>query len=172
MGQNVELNFRPARQNELALILQFLKDAALWLQEKQIDYWQDWLDPPNEFISWIRAGFEDNEFFIICQADEAIGCFRLQWADELFWGKRDEAAGYVHSFTIARHLAGQDIGKRALALIEDYCLKQGKAYLRLDCGKHVARLCQYYETYGFQSVGETMVQGESLTLYEKRLFHA
>lgn len=169
MGQNRELYFRPARQDELALVLQLLKDAALWLQEKQIDYWQDWLDPPAEFVSWIREGFENNEFYLIYRASDAVGCFRLQWTDELFWGKRDEASGYVHSFTIARHLTGQYIGERALAMIEDYCRQQGKAYLRLDCGKHVAGLCRYYESYGFRNVGETKVQGESLTLYEKRI---
>ncbi len=52
-------------------------------------------------------------------------------------------------------------------MIENYCRHQGKDYLWLDCGKHVAELCRYYESCGFRSVGETTVQGESLTLYEK-----
>ncbi len=52
-------------------------------------------------------------------------------------------------------------------MIENYCRHQGKDYLWLDCGKHVAGLCRYYESCGFRSVGETTVQGESLTLYEK-----
>ena len=128
-----------------------------------------WINPPSEFVRWTEEGFKNDEFFLICQEDEAIGCFWLQWDDEIFWAQRDEASGYAHSFTIAHHLAGQHIGKRALAMIEDCCRQQGKDYLRLDCGKHVARLCQYYEAYGFRSVGETTVQGENLTLYEKRI---
>ena len=156
-------------RDEFTLVLQFLKDAALWLREKQIDYWQSWLNPPAEFVNWIKEGVKNKEFYMICQANEAIGCFRLQWTDELFWGNREETSGYVHSFTTARHLAGQRIGERALELIEDYCRQQGKDYLRLDCGKHVTKLCKYYETYGFSNVGEIMVQGEIMSLYEKRI---
>lgn len=169
VGQVGELYFRPAQQDELAIIMQLLKDAALWLREKQIDYWQNWLDPPIGFIRWIQEGFENNEFYMICQADRAIGCFRLQWTDENFWGYRDDASGYIHSFTIARHLAGQHIGKRALALIEDFCRQQGKTYLRLDCGSNVVNLCRYYEEYGFRSAGEKKIQGGILTLYEKKI---
>lgn len=161
--------FRSAYQDELVLVMHFLKDAALWIREKDIDYWQDWLDPPAEFVDWIKNGFKNNEFYLIYQENKIVGCFRLQWTDELFWGQRDETAGYVHSFTIARCLVGQHIGERVLALIENYCRQQGKDYLRLDCGKHVVRLCQYYEVCGFRNVGETMVQGESMNLYEKRI---
>jgi hypothetical protein len=46
--------FRPARQDKLTLVLQLLKDAALWLQEKKIDYWQNWINPPTEFVNWIK----------------------------------------------------------------------------------------------------------------------
>jgi GNAT superfamily N-acetyltransferase len=161
--------FRSAYQDEFILVLHFLKNSAIWLQERKIDYWQGWLDPSAEFVNWIKDGFENNEFYLIYQENEAIGCFRLQWADELFWGQRCEAAGYVHSFTVERRLAGQHIGKRALSLIESYCRQQGKDYLRLDCGKNVVRLCRYYEACGFRNVGETMIQGESMTLYEKKI---
>lgn len=61
-------------QDEFTLVLQFLKDAARWLKEKQIDYWQSWLNPPVEFVNWIKEGFEDKEFYLICQATETIGC--------------------------------------------------------------------------------------------------
>jgi len=163
------LYIRNACYDELPLVLQFLKDAAIWIRERNIDYWQGWLDPPSEYVDWITEGFQNNEFYLICQAGEAIGCFRLQWSDTMFWGRRPEPAGYIHSFTTARRLAGQHIGEQALALIEDICMKQEKDYLRLDCGVHVTGLCHYYEANGFSNVGETMVQGEHLKLYEKKI---
>ena len=146
-----------------------MKQAALWLQKRQIDYWQDWLNPPAKFVNWISEGFQNNEFYLIGQDDKAIGCFRLQWSDELFWGQRGGASGYVHSFTVGRYLAGKRIGEHVLALIEDDCRLQGMDFLRLDCGTHLTRLRQYYEAYGFLNVGETTLQGERLTLYEKRV---
>jgi hypothetical protein len=36
-----------------------LKDAAIWLGEREIDYWQDWLNPPVEFVCWIQEGFQN-----------------------------------------------------------------------------------------------------------------
>jgi len=165
----MDLYFRPTQTNEIDLVLQLLKDAALWLHEKQIDYWQDWLNPPPAFINWIQQGFTKHEFYLAYNNEDLIGCFRLKWEDEAFWGKRNEPAGYIHSFTTVRKLAGQRWGERILALIETYCQRAGKDYIRLDCGSGVTNLRKYYEDYGFQKVGETTIRGEELTLYEKRI---
>ncbi len=146
-----------------------LKEAALWLQKKQIDYWQDWISPPPHFIDWIKQGFEQNEFFMVEKDKCVIGCFRLQWQDPLFWRKQEDNAGYIHSLTISRALAGQGIGRRVLDLIESHCRQNGKKLLRLDCGVGIKGLRKYYEQYGFRPVGEVTVLSERLTLYEKQI---
>ena len=165
----MELYFRPAQPDETTIVLQLLKESALWLREKQIDYWQDWLNPPHVFVDWIQRGFQQGEFYLVYHDRDLIGCFRLQWDDETFWGSRQEPAGYLHSFTTVRKLAGQRWGERILALIEAHCVEAGKEYLRLDCGSRIAGLCNYYEANGFCKVGQTTVGGEELTLYEKRV---
>jgi ribosomal protein S18 acetylase RimI-like enzyme len=163
------IHFTQAHQDDLPIVLQFLKEAALWLQEREIDYWQDWLHPPPLFLNWIQKGFDRDEFYLVYQSADVIGCFRLQWQDELFWGPQTDNAGYIHSFTVSRSLAGQHRGEQVLALIEEYCRTRGKTFLRLDCGKAIHGLCQYYEGYGFRKVGETTVMGEEMALYEKSL---
>lgn len=90
----------PAHQDELVLVLQFLKGAVIWFGELGIDYWQDWINPPDQFVNWIRDRLESNEFFFIYLKDRPIGCNGLQWEDKLFWGQRDYDSGYVHPFTI------------------------------------------------------------------------
>lgn len=165
----MDLYFRPAQPHEIIIVLQLLKEAALWLQKKQVDHWQDWVDPPLAFVQWIQQGFQNGEFYLVYQQSELIGCFRLQWEDDTFWGRRNEPAGYLHSFTTVRRLAGQRWGERILALIEAHCQAAGKEYLRLDCRSQVTDLCRYYESNGFQKVGTTTVRGEELTLYEKRI---
>ncbi|MBN2390409.1 MAG: GNAT family N-acetyltransferase [Anaerolineae bacterium] len=165
----MDLYFRPAQPDETSIVLQLLKEAALWLQKKRVDYWQDWLNPPLLFVQWIQQGFERGEFYLVYQQDELIGCFRLQWEDDAFWGTRAEPAGYLHSLTTVRRLAGQRWGEHILTLIEAHCQAAGKEYLRLDCGSQVTGLCRYYELNGFQQVGSTTVHGEALTLYEKRI---
>ena len=36
--------------------------------------------------------------------------FRFQYEDELFLGKRNDNAAYIHSFTIKRNISGNGIG--------------------------------------------------------------
>lgn len=139
----------------------------MWLRDKGIDYWQDWIDPPAHFVDWIRQGFDEEQFYMVEDAGEAIGCFRLQWEDAMFWGEQDTTAGYVHSLIMSRNLAGRGIGAEVLRLIESYSRENKKDFLRLDCGVDIGGLRNYYERYGFKAVGEVTVEGESLTLYEK-----
>lgn len=164
-----DLTFRKARPDELNTALALLKEAALWLRGRGIDYWRNWLAPPPAHVRWIEKGFQNGEFFLVERGGELIGCFRLQWKDKLFWGERPDDAGYVHSITTRRRLAGTGTGRRILARIESLCRENGKRFLRLDCGADNPGLRRYYESLGFEAVGETVVAGERLTLYEKSL---
>jgi len=76
---------------------------------------------------------------------------------------------FIHSFTISWSLAGQLKGEQVLALIEEHCRTQGITFLRLDYGKSIQGLCQYYEGYLFRKVGEITVMGDEMVLYEKSL---
>ena len=164
------LYFLPAEKSDQSLVFELLKNAALWLQDHQNYYLQVWLNPSTGLISWIIQGFENGEFNLIYLGEKIIGCFRLQWSDELFWGKSDEPAGYVHSFVIDRSLAGQHLGERTLALIEEHCLHCGRDRLRLDCATDNHRLRSYYERCGFRGLGEVpIIGGGWTTLYEKRI---
>jgi ribosomal protein S18 acetylase RimI-like enzyme/GrpB-like predicted nucleotidyltransferase (UPF0157 family) len=161
-----QITFRRAKPDELDLVLLLLKSAALWLRERKINYWQEWIAPPQNFVNWIKRGFAQDQFFMVEREGEIVGCFRLIWEDEQFWGKREDQAGYIHSFTVARELAGQGIGYQILDMIQDYCLENGNAWLRLDCAANNRALRNYYEEYGFKLVGEVFVYSPA-TLYEK-----
>jgi len=164
-----QLTFRKAEPEEIDTVLQMLKEAALWLRDKGIDYWQDWLDPPSLFTDWIKQGFDGNQFYLVQMSEQVIGCFRLQWQDPMFWGEQEDDAGYIHSLTISRKHAGQGIGAEVLRSIEAHCRENKKTFLRLDCGAGVKGLRRYYEALCFKPVGEIAVEGERLTLYEKAI---
>jgi GNAT superfamily N-acetyltransferase len=163
------LAFRQARLDETEVVLTLLREAAAWLRDRGIDYWQSWLDPPDTHIRRLERGCRNGEFFLVECDDEVVGCFRLQWEDRMFWGERNDKAGYVHSVTTRRDLAGTGTGRRVLEAIEHCCVGQGRDFVRLDCGAANHRLRRYYESCGFISVGETTFGGERLTLHEKRL---
>jgi GNAT superfamily N-acetyltransferase len=162
-----EITFRKAAPEEMDKVLLLLKEAALWLRKKKIDYWQNWIDPAPNFVAWIQRGFDNNEFFLVEQNGRTAGCFRLQWQDPMFWGQQADNAGYIHSFTVKRELAGQGIGYQLLGLIEAYCRRNGKTLLRLDCGSDIPGIRKYYENFGFTWVKDTVYAGFPTTLYEK-----
>ena len=165
-----EISIRKVTPEERDTVLQILKESGEWLLEKGNDYWQVYIDLPPFLMNWIQAGFDNNEFqFAENNNGEIIGCFRLQDEDSMFWGERDEKAGYVHSFAISRKLAGRRTGYKVLAAIEARCRENGKEYLRLDCGTHLDTLRAYYERFGFRFVGDVHLMNSNLTLYEKRI---
>jgi N-acetylglutamate synthase-like GNAT family acetyltransferase len=164
-----KLHLKLVADSDAEEIFQLLRGAAEWLRRKGINYWQNWHSPPKNHVCWIMEGIENREFYLVEYEGESIGCFRLQWQDSMFWGVREDDAGYIHSFTTRRDLAGNGIGRRILELIEARCIEKGKKNLRLDCGTSILELCRYYESCGFTSVGEVIVGGEQLTLYEKKL---
>ena len=115
---------------EIDIGLDLLKKAALWLKSKQIDYWQSWITPQELYVDWIKQGFDNKQFYFVLNNSGIIGMLRLQWDDELFWGKQDNNAGYIHSFTIDRKYYGQGLGKQVLQMIEEVCIKNKKQYIR------------------------------------------
>jgi ribosomal protein S18 acetylase RimI-like enzyme len=160
---------RIAKPNELDIAFTLLKEAALWLKEKHIDYWQNWIDPPQYYREWIYDGFQHNEFRFVYDNDDLVGMYRLQFNDEKFWGKREDKAGYIHSFTTKREYYSKGIGHKILDEIEIKLKAEKIKYLRLDCGSKNKELCSYYEHYGFLRVGEIELDGTKQSLYEKRI---
>lgn len=166
----MELTTRNAKSNEINIALNLLNKAALWLKNKNIDYWQNWLNPSDEYVAWIKQGFDNGEFYFVHNSQNVIvGMYRLQHTDELFWGKRNDKASYIHSFTTNRDFKGNRIGYLILKTIEEELVKKNFDYLRLDCSPNIEALCNYYENYGFVPKETIIVHGEKLRLYEKKI---
>jgi GNAT superfamily N-acetyltransferase len=165
-----EISLRKVKPEEKDNVFRLLRESGEWLLGKGNDYWQVYIDLPLFLMNWIQPGFDNNEFYFAENAEnEIIACFRLQDEDIMFWGERDEKAGYVHSFAVSRKLAGRRTGYKVLSAIESYCRENGKEYLRLDCGTHLGTLRAYYEGFGFSSVADVHLMNSNLTLYEKRI---
>jgi ribosomal protein S18 acetylase RimI-like enzyme len=150
-------------------VLALLKSAALWLRERDIDYWQNWLEPPAHHLAWVDEGLVAGQFRIVDVEGAPAGCLRLQPDDEMFWGRRDDSAGYVHFLTVDRALAGRGLGRLILDAVAGDLEASGASFLRLDCGVGVVGLRRYYESCGFVAVSEATVDGEDHVLYERAL---
>ncbi|MFW6237972.1 MAG: GNAT family N-acetyltransferase [Halanaerobiales bacterium] len=163
------LTIRKAEKEEIDTAFSLLREAAEWLREEGIDYWQDWHQPPENLRSWIKEGFDREEFYFAGMDGEIVGMFRLKYSDEMFWGEENERAGYIHSFTTRRELKGRGIGDKILGRIEEMLKQKSIDKLRLDCGEGIDGLCEYYENRGFKKKRVTEVEGNRLVLYEKSI---
>lgn len=165
----MNLRYRKVMISEANQVFLLLKESAEWLRARDIDYWQDWHKPSKQYKEWIMEGIRKGEFNFALDDDNVVGMFRLQDEDELFWGKRTELSGYIHSFTTKRMYNGKGIGKLILNDVELMLKDKGVTLLRLDCGSRIDGLCKYYENYGFEAINEICLFGETLKLYEKRI---
>ena len=164
-----EIKIKIANKTEIDKAFSLLKDSALWLKDHNIYYWQNWINPSQEYIDWIIEGFDSKQFYFVYMNSKIVGMFRLQWEDKKFWGDREDDAGYIHSLTTDRSYYRQGIGKLMLKKIEVLCKTNNKKYLRLDCESRVEKLCKYYEEYGFIAVEEICIKKYQLRLYEKKI---
>jgi hypothetical protein len=158
---------RVATVEDRESVLGLLKCAAIWLNGRGVDYWQNWLDPPAHHVAWIDEGLSAGEFRIVESAGDCVGCLRIKRSDPLFWGVRDDSAGYVHSLTIARDPVYRGLGAVVLDEVASQLAANGASWLRLDCGAGVSGLRSYYESHGFAAVGTTTVDGEENVLYQR-----
>lgn len=164
----MKLHFKPVLKTELEVVLQLLKDAAIRLQQDNVDQWKHWLKPTTQDIKWIKEGVEKNEFHFV-MLESCIGLFRLSNEDPMYWGHEPEAAKYIHSFVIKKSHAGKNIGVKVIDLIGRMALKENVVILRLDCISANRKLCDYYEDQGFNFVREKTLEDAKFNLYEKRL---
>lgn len=164
-----EWNIRQASKDEITTAFDLLKKAAMRLQEKGIQQWSYWLDPPAEKREWVKTGFDNHEFYFIEVDSKLAGMFRLMETDELYWGKQVEKARYIHSLVIVTEFSGKQIGKKVIDFIMEQMKKQEVFFLRLDCDASNLVLCSYYEKQGFIKVGEKQMPLSLNNLYERKL---
>lgn len=159
-----------AKEDELPLVLELLREAALWIREKGQSQWGYWLNPPEDRLLWLRDGLQKGEFYFLKGAEgHVIGMFRMMRADELYWGVQDIPALYLHSLVIRPPYAGTGLGSEIFAYAEQTAKTRGIRLIRLDCHAGNAALCAYYEKKGFVRKGEKHMPHSLNNLYEKAI---
>lgn len=152
--------------NEFSVALNLLKIAASRLQEKGLEQWDYWLNPPEERLLWAQNGFDNQEFYFLKIQTQTIGMYRLMTEDLLYWGKQETTTYYIHSLVIIPEFKGNNLGAQIIDNVYQLALKNGMSYLRLDCNASNPALCHYYEKLGFKKVGTKLMAHSLNCLYE------
>lgn len=166
----MQLDFSPIIKEDITVVLQLLKEAALRIAAMNINHWQYWKNPPIEKVRWIEQGIQHGEFFFV--KDEKVslvGMVRILEEDLLYWGPQSEKALYVHSLVVRGAYEGMGIGQQILTVIGHKALLEQRFYLRLDAAANNPKLCAYYEKQGFHNVAVKDLAGSTHHLYQKKL---
>ena len=136
-----------AEINDIDTILKIYSDRMKWFKENEIKQWSRYLEnhPKQEFIESIK----NNNFYIIKQNDDIIGCFELSHFNSN-WNNNNMYAYYLNK--IVTKVGYRNLGKTILDTVKRIAKNDGKKYLRLDCLKSNNRLNEIYEKYGFKFV--------------------
>lgn len=166
----MNITFQRIQIQDLNLVLELFKTAAEKIAKKNVDHWQYWKNPPEEKIKWVKNGIENDEFYFINDLNNYnIGMVRILNEDELYWGKQNIKAKYVHSLVIKEEFNGKGIGKIVLDEVEKNAKANGCVYVRLDAVAKNTKLCEYYENLGFIKVGIKEMPQSINNLYQKKI---
>lgn len=164
-----KLDFVRIDSSDLNTVLAILKDAAESLQRKGLDQWLYWLDPPISKKKWLEEGLRNREFYFLKQADDTLGMIRILESDEMYWGKQNDSALYIHSLVVKEEFKGRGLGAKAMLKVEEIAREKKMDFLRLDCVSENQALCNYYIQQGFNVVGKKQMPLSENTLFQKDL---
>jgi GNAT superfamily N-acetyltransferase len=156
------MEIRPARPDEIDVVLDVLVDAATWLRARGIEQWPERFDD-----DWVMPAIERGETWLAEIDDAVVGTLVVQWDDPVFWAGFPPDAGYLHRIAVRHH--GDGMGARLLEWAEQHTTDNGKEFLRLDCIAENDALRAYYERAGYEHVGNVTVGPYLEARYQKRV---
>ncbi|GGN28287.1 GNAT family N-acetyltransferase [Streptomyces fuscichromogenes] len=165
------LTYRRATPSDARTLVRLRDSAALWQLARGIDQWKPGEKDETHFRTRMRKG----EVWLAHAGSHLAGACELWWDDPAAWGPRPADAGYLHRLMTTPHTAPPGTGRHLLAHAESRITATGRPYARLDCLASNPRLRAYYESAGYQVVGEQPAkEGGSgspyaVTLLQKRL---
>jgi protein-tyrosine phosphatase len=172
-SQHGEQRIRRATADDAAAIVALRDEAARWLLGRGIDQWHPGEVSRDDVLGWLSTG----RVYIAERAVGVVGSVRLAWDDPAVWGEQvteaDHRAGYVQALVTSRSVAGEGLGRRLLAHVEQVIARSGRPLARLSCLRGNVGLERFYATAGYVEVGAREFPGqagwEPVTLREKAL---
>jgi GNAT superfamily N-acetyltransferase len=104
------------------------------------------------------VGIDDNNFYVGQVSEDNACCMILQWSDTLFWPEAEEhESGYIHK-SVRRDYSGMGLSHKMVEFAIEECRRRDVPYLRLDTGWGKYKLCNLYESLGFNLVGKSLLE--------------
>ncbi|MBB4689050.1 GNAT family N-acetyltransferase [Amycolatopsis jiangsuensis] len=154
----MQLQLRPATEDDVDALLSILNTAIPWLTERGLDQWYGVPWRAEELTPGIAAGI----VHLVSDGATPVATMTLNPdADPAFWQPADEprCALYLTHFGVDRSRGGQGIGTWMIDQAAHRAAGDGKQWLRLDAWKSNTALHAYYRRQGFRHLRTVDVPG-------------
>ena len=140
-----------------------LDEATVWVNDLGFSQWP--LPFPRDQLA---GAIERGEVYVVESEDgEAVATVSMLPDDPLYWGDQPPDAYYVHKLAVRRDQAGRGVGAAVVEWANAEAAEAGREFLRLDCLGDNPGIRDYYEDLGFEHRGDVVLDGRTISLYER-----
>jgi ribosomal protein S18 acetylase RimI-like enzyme len=154
---------RLAKILEIPDILKITNACALKMSENGIHQWNEYYPSKIAFENDIRR----NELYVLEENSKIIGTIVISSVmdDEyctIEWLTENDNNCYIHRLSVHPVFQGKGYAQRMMDFAENYASKQNYSSIRLDTFSQNRRNQKFYETRGYQKLGNIFFPKQSV----------
>ena len=153
---------RPAKISEIREILSLTRDCAEYMANNGIDQWNEHY--PSRTI--FEKDIERSELFVLEKDKKIIGTLVISsHMDEEYlpveWLTPNSKNIYIHRLSVHPNQQGKGHARRLMDFAERHAKEHGYISIRLDTFSQNKRNQRFYETRGYQKLGDIYFPNQS-----------
>lgn len=157
------MQFRTATPEDVPVVAGVLAAAAAHLRAVGLGLWSSSEVSESAVSPQVNEGL----YHIGFDGLEAVGVFRLQTHDRMFWPEIAEgSSAYLHKLAVAPAKQGQQMSRVFLSYAVELTRERGFSFLRLDCRGGRPKLRKVYEDFGFRHHSQILLNGHAFDRFE------
>ena len=157
------MQFRIATPADVSTVARVLSAAAEQLTDNGLRLWS-----PSEISEATVAPHVHGRLYHIgVEGDNAVGVFRLETSDPLFWPEiASGTSAFLHKVAVHPEKQGNGLSHQLLLHAVELSRQRGLGVLRLDCMGGRPKLRSVYERFGFRHHSQIVLNGQRYDRFE------
>lgn len=157
------MEFRISTPADVRLVASVLSAAADQLNANGMRLWSSSEISETAVAPHVHGGL----YQIGLEGDKAVGVFRLETSDPLFWPEiASGTSAFLHKLAVHPEKQGNGLSHQLLRHAVDLSRQRGLGVLRLDCMGGRPKLRSVYERFGFRHHSQIVLNGQGYDRFE------
>ncbi|WP_249310167.1 GNAT family N-acetyltransferase [Bacillus sp. FJAT-49736] len=152
---------RKGRETDIPSIVKMVQETVEIMKEENIDQWDDTYPTAKIF----EADILNESLFVLEEDGKVIGSITVDQNEPMEYKpvpwRKDENAFVFHRLVVSPHIRGKGHAAKLINYAEQYALKHGVPYMRIDTYSLNKKAQNLFEKQGYKKVGEMPYHGKS-----------